>query len=133
MEKKFVKKDYYNYLLNLIADPAAVAPEGMTEDMVTEFLTKELAKLVNHKSKPAKESAAATADSEVILEILSGADTGMRVSEILTECMGRLEGAVSSQRVTALLKKMELDGKVERIVEKKIAYYKAVFEESTED
>lgn len=133
MEKKFVKKDYYNYLLNLVADPAAVAPEGMTEDMVTEFLTKEVAKLASHKSKPTKENAAATADSEVILEILSGADTGMRVSEILAECMGRLEGAVSSQRVTALLKKMELDGRVERIVEKKIAYYKAVFEESTED
>lgn len=116
--KKMTKRDYFNALLN-IADVKANA------EMVA-FIEHELELLAKKNSSEKKPTAVQVANNgikEVILEVL--ADTnGMTISE-MQKANDEL-GELSNQRISALVRQLVEDGKVERFEEKRKAYFKLV-------
>ena len=114
--KKMTKRDYFNALLN-IADVKANA------EMVA-FIEHELELLAKKNSSEKKPTAVQVANNgikEVILEVL--ADTnGMTISE-MQKANDEL-GELSNQRISALVRQLVEDGKVERFEEKRKAYFK---------
>lgn len=107
---------------------------GMTNNELLAWLDHEVELLTAKRAgsgKPTKSQIKGNEDSEVILEVMRAADKPMTVGEICEMCAGRLEGAVSSQRVTALLTKMK-GIRVRQWKEKKVSLY-AVIEGNTED
>lgn len=118
--KKMTKRDYFNQLL-AIAEVKANA---------------ELEKFINHElellaKKNASTSGKLTPTQEVnekikegIMECLMAEPNRMfTITEMLKEfeCCAEL----SNQRLSALIRQMKEDGKVERIEEKRKAYFKA--------
>ena len=78
------------------------------------------------KKTPTKTQQANEGVKVAILEVLREADAPMTVTEILaTEGMGDY----TNQKISALLRQLVLAGKVEKTLEGKKAYFKAVAEE----
>lgn len=108
--------------------------EGMTNTELLMWIDHEVDLLTAKRAgsgKPSKSQIKGDEDSEVILEVMRAADKPMTVGEICEECNGRFSGAVSSQRVTALLTKMK-GIRVRQWKEKKVSLY-AVIEGNVED
>ena len=89
------------------------------------------------KKKLTKTQVANFGLKQKIYDVLSASEKAMTVSEILKN----LDSDASSQKVSALLKQMiENEGRVDKVVEKKVSYFKArpmdteeIFPDDTED
>lgn len=119
MTKKMTKRDYYNALLNI----AEVKANG---EMV-KFIEHELELLAKKNSAEKKPTAVQIANEgikSVILETLGENGKMMTISEM--QKVNAELGEMSNQRISALVRQLLADGKVERIEEKRKAYFKAV-------
>ena len=119
MTKKMTKRDYYNALLNI----AEVKANG---EMV-KFIEHELELLAKKNSAEKKPTAIQVANEgikSVILETLIENGKMMTISE-MQKANAEL-GEMSNQRISALVRQLINDGKVERTEDKRKAYFKAI-------
>lgn len=118
MEKKITKREVLEQMLQV---------EAIREnaDFVA-YIENEL-KLLAKKSENRKSAKASEENvklAETVLSVLQGSATGMTASEII-HADAELSG-LSTPKMTALLKTLMEQGKVERIEEKKRVIFKAV-------
>ena len=117
--KKLTKRDHFNALLQIEAVSANLA--------LVDFINNEL-ELLDRKSKAStpKESARQQENNELKEAMLNFLADG-KLSTVtdfiknVPECDG-----LSQQKVSALVRQLCDDGKVERVVEKRVAYFKLV-------
>lgn len=116
-EKKLTKREKYERLLakaEVKADPIAV-----------EFIEHELELLAKKNSSEKKPTAVQLANEgikETILATLETAGKKMTISEM--QKVNAELGEMSNQRISALIRQLVNDGKVERVEEKRKAYFK---------
>lgn len=117
MENKKTKKDYFNELL-------AIEVVANNEDMV-KFINHELELLTkkNTDHKPTKAQEENVKLLNVIFSELGNFEKGATVTQLTK--VSSLAG-YSNQKISALLKKLKDDGKVERLEEKGIATFKTI-------
>lgn len=118
-EKKITKRERYAELLALNEVKA-------NADLVA-FIEHELELLAKKSSAEKKPSAVQVANEgikEVIYNILVENGNAMTITEIQKADEGLAE--MSNQRISALVRQLKEEGKVERIEEKRKAYFKAV-------
>lgn len=118
--KKPTKRDYYNALLNIDSVKA--------NDNLVNFINHELELLdkknANKSTKPTAVQVANEGIKETIIETLSDNGGKMTISE-MQKANAEL-GELSNQRISALVRQLLTDGKVERIEDKRKAYFKVV-------
>ena len=117
--KKMTKRDYYNALLK-------IAEVKANSEMV-KFIEHELELLAKKNSADKKPTAVQVANEgikSVIFETLAESGKMMTISEM--QKVNAELGELSNQRISALVRQLLADGKVERIEEKRKAYFKAV-------
>lgn len=117
--KKMTKRDYYNTLLAL--------DEVKSNPTLVDFINHELELLAKKNSAEKKPTAVQVANEgikEVILETLADSGKMMTISEMQKANEELAE--LSNQRISALVRQMLADGKVERIEDKRKAYFKAL-------
>lgn len=114
-EKKMTKVEKINMILAM--------GEVQANPIAVEYLTHELELLQNKSAnkKATKKQEENEAVKARILDLLGRRDEMMTISAITKE-LG--DEDLSSQRVTALVRQLILEGKVTRLVEKKTAYFK---------
>ena len=115
--KKMTKRDYFNALLGI----AEVKANGE----LVKFIEHELELLAKKNSAEKKPTAVQVANEgikSVILETLAENEKMMTISE-MQKANAEL-GELSNQRISALIRQLLADGKVERIEEKRKAYFK---------
>jgi len=113
MEKKITKKEMFAQIREVVAD---------NEDMVA-FIDHEI-ELLSKKSGSKKPTATQVANEglkDVILKVLEGSE-GMTASEVLNADV-EFDG-MSNQKISALLRQLVLDGKVEKLSDKKKTLFK---------
>lgn len=113
------KKDYFNKLLAIT--------DVKTSDELTAFIKHELELLDRKNSKDRKPTANQIANEGLKQEVLQALVTNgglMTVTEIIKNNDNL--GEYSNQRISALLRQLIESGKVEKIVEKRKSYFKAV-------
>ena len=118
-EKKLTKRDYFNQLLKL--------DEVKGNENLVKFISHELELLAKKNSADKKPTATQIANEGVkdtILEVLVENGGLMTISE-MQKANAEL-GEMSNQRISALVRQLINDGKVERVEEKRKAYFKAV-------
>lgn len=118
-EKKLTKKDYFNQLLGL--------DEVKGNEGLVKFINHELELLAKKNASEKKPTATQIANEGVkdtILEVLVANGGLMTISE-MQKANAEL-GEMSNQRISALVRQLMNDGKVERVEEKRKAYFKAV-------
>ena len=117
--KKMTKRDYFNTLLGI----DAVKANGE----LVKFIEHELELLAKKNSAEKKPTAVQVANEgikSVILETLADNGTMMTISEM--QKANTELGELSNQRISALIRQLINDGKVERLEDKRKAYFKAV-------
>ena len=115
--KKMTKADFFKQIL---------ANYNLTEDEQN-FINHELELLAKKNSADKKPTAVQVANEgikDVILETLENADRMMTISE-MQKANAEL-GELSNQRISALVRQLLTDGKLERIEDKRKAYFKLV-------
>ena len=118
-EKKMTKRDYFNSLL-------AIEDVKGNEKLV-KFIEHELELLAKKNSAEKKPTATQIANESikaVILETLTDNGGKMTISE-MQKANAEL-GEMSNQRISALVRQLVADGKVERTEDKRKAYFKAL-------
>jgi hypothetical protein len=123
-EKKITKREKFGMLLTLVED----------NEMLTEFINHEIELLDNKTSKGnGKKSEEQENFFEVIRDILVECSdvNGMRCGAILADERAKSfpwkdNNPTSSQRVSAMLKKMIANGDVEKVVVKGDSYFRLV-------
>ena len=123
MEKKVTKREKFEMLKALAKDNA----------MLVEFIDHEIELLDNKKSKGnAKANEKMEQSVELVYNALVSVDKAITVSELIAETdLTELEnesGVVSTQKVSALLKKLVDSGRVEKFSDKKKTYFRVVTE-----
>lgn len=116
-EKKMTKRDYFNQLLERVKG----------DDALEKFINHELELLAKKNSSEKKPTAVQVANEgikETILEVLEENGGLMTITDI--QKASSALGELSNQRVSALVKQLLTDRKVERVEEKRKAYFKAV-------
>lgn len=101
--------------------------EVQANPMLMEFIDHELELLAKKNSADKKPTAQQMANEGVkatILEVLTTNGDKMTITEVQKSCEELSE--LSNQRVSSLMRQMMADGLVERIEEKRKAYFKAV-------
>ena len=117
-EKKMTKRDYFNGLLKMSEVKANL-------DMV-KFIEHELELLAKKNSSEKKPTAVQMANegikSEILEHLIAEPDRLFSISEMQKAfpCCAEL----SNQRVSALVRQLIADGKVERLEEKRKAYFR---------
>ena len=104
-----------------------IAIESVADDAVIEKLEALKASIAKKNSGAKKPTAQQNANAEykvAIYDFLCEDGTALSISEIGKNCEAVAE--LSSQRLTALVHQLKADGKVERIEEKRKAYFKAI-------
>ena len=120
-EKKVTKRERFAQLLNIPAVAENAELKAFVEHEI-ELLAK---KNASGDSKPTAVQIANAKVKEEILECMANEPNRMfTITEMLKEfeCCADL----SNQRLSALVRQLKDDGKVERIEEKRKAYFKAV-------
>lgn len=118
-EKKMTKREKFEMLARI--DEVASNPT------LAEFIAHELELLAKKNSAERKPTAVQVANEgvkSVILEVLVANRNKMTISE-MQKANAEL-GEMSNQRISALIRQLIADGKVERLEEKRKAYFKAV-------
>ena len=116
--KKMTKRDYFNALLNI----AEVKANG---EMV-KFIEHELELLAKKNSAEKKPTAVQVANEgikSVIYDVLAENGGKMMTISEMQKVSAEL-GELSNQRISALVRQLINDGKVERVEEKRKAYFK---------
>lgn len=116
MEKRMTKRDYFSRLIEIVES----ANVDNAEEIIN-FLNHEIElskKKSNVKTKTQKEN-------EGLMEVVFGALAEVGRPVTVTELQGASEevGAMSNQKVSALLKKLKDAGRVVRVDDKKKAYF----------
>ena len=119
MEKKITKREKFEMLKALVKDNA----------MLVEFIDHEIELLDNKKSKGnAKANEKMDSQVNLVYNALAGLGRAVSTSELIADTdLSALEnesGVVSTQKVSALLKKLVDGGKVVKYVDKKKTYFK---------
>lgn len=116
-EKKITKREKFE----MIAKISEVA----SNPMLAEFVAHELELLAKKNSAEKKPTAVQIANEgvkSVILETLANSGKMMTISEM--QKVNEELGGLSNQRISALIRQLIADGKVERIEDKRKAYFK---------
>jgi fructose-1-phosphate kinase PfkB-like protein len=117
--KKMTKRDYFNTLLGIA--------EVKANPELVKFIDHELELLAKKNSADKKPTAVQIANEgikSVILETLAENEKMMTISE-MQKANAEL-GELSNQRISALVRQLLADEKIERIEEKRKAYFKVV-------
>ena len=114
--KKMTKRDYFSKLIEIV--------EGANVDNSVEivnFLNNEI-KLLNKKSNVKTNT---QKENEVLMEVVFNTLVEVGKPMTVSELMSANEkvGAMSNQKVSALLKKLKEDERVVRVEDKKKAYF----------
>ena len=119
MEKKVTKREKFEMLKALVKDNA----------MLVEFIDHEIELLDKKKSNGnAKANEKMEKSVDLVYKALVGVGKAVTVSELIAEtdltALANESGVVSTQKVSALLKKLVDCGRVEKYTEKKKTYFK---------
>ena len=115
-EKKFTKREKFEMLANI--------PEVASNPMLAEFVEHELELLARKNSTEKKPTATQIANEgikSVIYNVLAENGGKMTISEMQKANAELSE--LSNQRISALVRQLVADGKVERVEEKRKAYF----------
>jgi hypothetical protein len=121
MEKKMTKREKFEMLKALVKDNA----------MLVEFIDHEI-ELLDKKKSNGNAKANEKMDSQVnlVYNALVSVGRAVSASELIAEtdltALANESGVVSTQKVSALLKKLVDGGKVEKYTDKKKTYFKIV-------
>lgn len=119
MEKKVTKREKFEMLKALVKDNA----------MLVEFIDHEI-ELLDKKKSQGNAKANEKMDSQVTLvyNALASLNRAVTASELIAEtdltALANESGVVSTQKVSALLKKLVDGGKVEKHTDKKKTYFR---------
>ena len=121
MEKKMTKKEMFTLIATLLA----------SNENVVDFCNHEIELLDNKKSNGNKKANEKVAkETEIVYNALVAVGRAVSASELIAESnldeLANESGVVSTQKVSALLKKLVDSGKVEKYTEKKKTYFKIV-------
>jgi 16S rRNA U1498 N3-methylase RsmE len=115
-EKKMTKRDYYKALL---------AKYALT-DKEKAFIEHEI-ELLDKKNATEKKPTAQQKENEIIkqtiLDVLISADKMMTITDLMKESAEL--GIHSNQKLSALMRQLKDDGKVEKIEDKRKSYFRA--------
>ena len=119
MEKKMTKKEMFNLIATLNAGNQAIV----------DFCNHEIELLDNKKSKGnAKANEKMEQAVELVYSALQLVDKAVTASELIAEtdltALENEHGVVSTQKVSAMLKKLVDSGRVEKLVDKKKTYFR---------
>lgn len=121
MEKKMTKREKFEMLKALVVDNA----------MLVEFIDHEIELLDKKKSNGnAKANEKMEKSVELVYNALASVGRAVAVSELIAETnldeLKNESGVVSTQKVSAMLKKLKDSGRVESYTDKKKTYFKVV-------
>ena len=121
MEKKMTKKEMFTLIATLNAGNQAIV----------DFCNHEIELLDNKKSNGNKKANEKVAkEVEIVYNALVSVDRAVTASELIAEtdltALKNESGVVSTQKVSAMLKKLKEQGKVETYTDKKKTYFKIV-------
>jgi hypothetical protein len=121
MEKKMTKKEMFTLIATLNADNQAIV----------DFCNHEIELLDNKKSNGNKKANEKVAkETEIVYNALVSVGKAVSASELIAEtdltALENESGVVSTQKVSAMLKKLVESGKVEKYTDKKKTYFKVV-------
>ena len=114
--KKMTKREMFEQIKTHLTDPAEVA--------FVEHELELLAKKNSGDKKPTAQQVANEGLKSTILNVLTENGGLMTVTDVQKSCEEL--SVLSNQRVSALLRQLKDDGKVERVEDKRKAYFKAV-------
>ena len=118
-QKKITKRESFTEIKEIL--------EGLGKDSLAEVMEHELELLAKKNSAEKKPTAVQVANEgikSVIYDVLAENGGKMTISEM--QKVNAELGELSNQRISALVRQLLADGKVERIEEKRKAYFKAV-------
>ena len=123
--KKLVKRDFHNAILAHI-ESTGFSTADITNQQFVEFLTHEL-ELLNRKNttekKPTAQQVANVALADAILDALAADPNRLfSISEMMKEIPACAD--LSNQRISAVVRSLKESGKVERLEEKRKAYFR---------
>ena len=123
MEKKMTKKEMFTLIATLNADNKAIV----------DFCNHEIELLDNKKTNGNKKANEKVAkEVEIVYNALVEIGRAVTASELIVETdLSALEnesGVVSTQKVSAMFKKLKEQGKIESYTDKKKTYFKVVTE-----
>lgn len=118
-EKKITKRESFTEIKGILEE---LGRERLAKVMEHELEL--LAKKNSSEKKPTATQVANESIKEVILETLVANGKMMTISE-MQKANAEL-GELANQRLSALIRQLKEDGKVERIEDKRKAYFKAV-------
>ena len=121
MEKKMTKKEMFAYIASLNA----------SNPIVVEFCNHEIELLDNKKSNGNKKANEKVAkETEIVYNALVAVGKAVTASELIAESdlneLANESGVVSTQKVSAMFKKLKEQGKVESYTDKKKTYFKVI-------
>lgn len=116
--KKLTKRDHFNALLAI--------PTVASNPTLVEFIENELDLLSRKNSKPSDKQTEKQEANDVLkqamLDYLANGGGQHTVTDFIKnvpECAG-----LSQQKITALVRQMVEDGKMEKVIEKRVSYFK---------
>jgi len=125
---KFTKKNVFTALMNNATELTVTTNKGekitLTADEVKAFFEKEIATL-DKKNTNKKESAENAAIKENITTLLTDGEP-RTVTQVIDYIRDTTGTSYSTPKITAIMRIMIAEGTVERIEDKKKAYFKAV-------
>lgn len=129
--KKFTKRDKFNALLSLLSemDATDVVVEGLTIADMSEFVEHEV-ELLNNKNaakgekKPTEKQKQNSVIGESVLEYLRESGESLTITQII-KAMPNLPEDMTNQRMTHIVTAMVNADTVEKVVEKRVSYFKA--------
>ena len=121
MEKKLTKKEMF----------ALIATLNASNQAIVDFCNHEIELLDNKKSNGNKKANEKVAkETEIVYNALVSVGRAVSASELIAEtdltALENESGVVSTQKVSAMLKKLVESGKVEKFTDKKKTYFKIV-------
>ena len=117
-EKKMTKREKFEMLKAL--------SEVKANPMLTEFIDHELALLAKKNASEKKPTAVQVANEalkQTIMDVMVENGCLMTITDIQKSCEGLAE--LSNQKVSALVRQLKEDGKVEKVEDKRKSYFKA--------
>ena len=116
--KKLTKRDHFNALLAI--------PTVASNPTLVEFIENELDLLSRKNSKPSGKQTEKQEANDVLKQAMldylandGGQHTVTDFIKNVPECAG-----LSQQKITALVRQMVEDGKMEKVIEKRVSYFK---------
>lgn len=130
MEKKVTKKDWFNLIIKLVDGNVNLTDEQKAE--AKDFCAHEIELLDNKKKGSAKTSAKSENEKNLVYDALVTMGNPSTVSDLIVKQLSKSEplmneaGSVSTQKVSAILKKLVADGRVEALKDKRVTYFRIV-------